>query len=167
MKRTDQDGPITLGSLAWRFEIIEAEEDAGGAGEGIEEIPEPVKRDFNAASAEDLKGLPGIGPALAERIIARRRSAPFRSVDELIEVSGIGLKKLQELRPLVAVRMPWSCSTKTCQGCHWHLMAVTNRGRTIRAEGETAAAARLAAPERGRGVNGGSFCNQGATGGRR
>lgn len=62
--------------------------------------------DLSGASEAELEGLPGIGPALAERIIARRRSAPFRSVDELIEVSGIGLKKLQELRPLVAVRMP-------------------------------------------------------------
>jgi competence protein ComEA len=47
--------------------------------------------DPNTASAEELDRLPGIGPALAERIIAEReRGGPFRTVEELQRVPGIG-----------------------------------------------------------------------------
>ncbi|WP_145279804.1 ComEA family DNA-binding protein [Tautonia plasticadhaerens] len=48
----------------------------------------------------ELEALPGIGPTLAARIIERR---PYRSVEELVEVKGIGLKTLERLRPLVRV----------------------------------------------------------------
>lgn len=50
---------------------------------------EPV--DINTADAETLDTLPGIGPALAERIIAyREEHGPFKSGEELMEVKGIG-----------------------------------------------------------------------------
>jgi competence protein ComEA len=45
--------------------------------------------------------LPGIGPALARRIIEGR---PYRSVDDLERVKGIGKRRLAGLRPLVVVR---------------------------------------------------------------
>jgi competence protein ComEA len=57
--------------------------------------------DLNKASKEDLVSLPGIGPVLAERIIAAR---PFHSVDDLSKVSGIGPKKFEDLRQLVIVQ---------------------------------------------------------------
>lgn len=60
--------------------------------------------DLNLASADQLEGLPGVGPVLAERIAQwRSDNGPFRSVDELGEVSGIGDATLAELRPLVRV----------------------------------------------------------------
>jgi len=47
--------------------------------------------DLNNASLAELEGLPGVGPVLAARIVAYRdESGPFRSVDQLIEVPGIG-----------------------------------------------------------------------------
>lgn len=59
---------------------------------------------LNAATAADLEDLPGIGPVLAQRIVAwREANGPFRSVDELSEVSGIGDALMAQLRGEVRV----------------------------------------------------------------
>ena len=63
-----------------------------------------VPVDLNLATDVMLDGLPGVGPVLAGRIVAwRSANGPFRSVDELGEVSGIGDAILAQLRPLVRV----------------------------------------------------------------
>ncbi len=57
---------------------------------------------INAASAGELVRLPGIGNGLAGRIITYRNDhGPFRSVDEVGRVPGIGPKKLEQIRPFV------------------------------------------------------------------
>jgi competence protein ComEA len=56
--------------------------------------------DLNTADKSALESLPGIGPALAEKIIAAR---PFKSVDDLKNVSGFGQAKFDNLKNLVAV----------------------------------------------------------------
>lgn len=61
--------------------------------------------DLNLADAAALEVLPGIGPTIAGRIIEYRTAhGPFRSVDQLDEVSGIGAETLAELRQLVTVK---------------------------------------------------------------
>ncbi len=59
--------------------------------------------DLNRATADQLDGLPGIGPATAAAIVAHREAnGPFASVDELLEVRGIGPAKLEALAGLVS-----------------------------------------------------------------
>ena len=64
-----------------------------------EEIaPEFPPVDLNTATAEELDELPGIGMTLARRIIAyREANGPFETLEELMEVSGIGPAKFAEL----------------------------------------------------------------------
>jgi competence protein ComEA len=62
--------------------------------------------DINRASAEELQRLPRIGPAMSSRIIAAREHKPFKTVDDLRHVSGIGAKTLEQLRPFVTVGEP-------------------------------------------------------------
>ncbi|MBI4598249.1 MAG: helix-hairpin-helix domain-containing protein [Candidatus Omnitrophica bacterium] len=60
--------------------------------------------DINAASGAELERLPGVGPALASRIIAYRQSAgPFATAEGLREVPGIGPKTFEALRDYVSV----------------------------------------------------------------
>lgn len=63
---------------------------------------EPI--DINRADREALIALPGIGPVLADRIIAyREANGPFKSVDELTAIAGIGERNINTFRKLVYV----------------------------------------------------------------
>jgi competence protein ComEA len=72
---------------------------------GTDVAPSPsAPVDVNTATADELDALPGIGPATAAAIIAdRQANGPFRSVDDLGRVRGIGDAKLEQLRGLVTV----------------------------------------------------------------
>ena len=60
--------------------------------------------DLNQATVSELEALPGIGPKLAQRVIEHRdERGPFRSVEDLRQVRGIGRKKFDRLRPHVLV----------------------------------------------------------------
>ncbi len=78
--------------------------EAGGANAGgaTGELAAPI--DLNQATAAELDALPGVGPSTAAAIVAHRTAnGPFRSVDALGDVRGIGPAKLEQLRPMVTV----------------------------------------------------------------
>ncbi|WP_457029879.1 helix-hairpin-helix domain-containing protein [Kitasatospora sp. P5_F3] len=59
---------------------------------------------LNLATKEQLDALPGVGPTLAERILQHRQEhGPFRSLDQLRQISGIGDRKYAELRALLTL----------------------------------------------------------------
>jgi competence protein ComEA len=63
-----------------------------------------AKLDLNHATAADFERLPGIGPVLAKSLWEdRERHGPFRTVEDLKRVKGIGAKRLELVRPLVMV----------------------------------------------------------------
>lgn len=59
---------------------------------------------INTADADTLTALPGIGQVLAERIVAyRRQNGPFRVIEEITKVEGIGEKKAEAILDLITV----------------------------------------------------------------
>jgi len=66
-------------------------------------LPTPrTPLDLNRASAVELERLPGVGPALAHRIVQyREQHGPFNDPSELRKVGGIGPKKYDAMRELV------------------------------------------------------------------
>lgn len=77
----------------------------GPGGSGVVTGPGGVALiNINSASQQQLETLSGVGPVLAAAIVAyRTQHGPFHSVDDLLDVSGIGPATLQALRPQVTV----------------------------------------------------------------
>jgi len=61
---------------------------------------------INTASLEELRLLPGVGPARIRNILAYRHKHPFRTVEELARIKGIGRKMVRHLRLHLAVTGP-------------------------------------------------------------
>lgn len=69
---------------------------APGASSGLVNI--------NSATADQLDALPGVGPSTAQAIIEdRERNGPFKGIEDLMRVSGIGEKKFEKLRSSICV----------------------------------------------------------------
>lgn len=71
----------------------------------VKRLTEPL--DLNTATLDELIDLPGVGPVLAQRIIEYREAhGGFKSVDELLQIRGIGPKRLEQLKGRVRVGPP-------------------------------------------------------------
>ena len=75
-----------------------------GSGGGGASIGAGGKINLNAATLDQLESLPGIGEVLGQRILDyREQHGPFHSVDDLLNVSGIGPSHLADVKDLVTV----------------------------------------------------------------
>jgi competence ComEA-like helix-hairpin-helix protein len=61
---------------------------------------------LNTASPEELRLVPGVGPARIRNILAYRRNHPFRTIEELARIKGIGRKTVRRWRQHLAVSGP-------------------------------------------------------------
>lgn len=69
-----------------------------------EQSEEPGMINLNTADVDELDDLPGIGPALAEAIVAwREENGPFTAIEDLLNVPGIGESKLEDVRDRVVI----------------------------------------------------------------
>jgi competence protein ComEA len=65
--------------------------------------PAAARLDLNSAERAELEQIPGVGPKLAQAIHDHRREKPFRSVDELRDVKGVGPATFDKVRPFLRI----------------------------------------------------------------
>jgi uncharacterized coiled-coil protein SlyX len=94
----DSPGPSSCNPVAWV--VMVNERGWMQAQEFSMAEPEDLQVDPNLAGEAELSRLPGIGPAMARRIIASR---PYRSPIDLTRVSGLGEKSLAQLLPFLTL----------------------------------------------------------------
>jgi competence protein ComEC len=104
--RTDLDGTVTMVSDGKVWEVSSHKSIARGPPDPGERLKRVAKTDgqlidINTATEAELESLPGVGPLIARKIIDGR---PYGSVDELLQIKGIGIKRLAEIRPLATAR---------------------------------------------------------------
>jgi competence protein ComEC len=108
--RTDRDGTVTVVSDGRKWGLVNRQplvrgppgrDDQVAQARGSRAKQPDRLIDINSASQTELESLPGVGPTIARRIIEGR---PYRTVDDLQRVKGIGEKRWSEIRPYVTTR---------------------------------------------------------------
>lgn len=100
--RVGEDATLTQDSTGAAFVDLSRQDRGASTTRKGQSPTRPIS--LNKASKNDLLELPGVGPAMADRIIAdRREHGPFKHVEDLKRVKGIGSKKFEKLRKYLHV----------------------------------------------------------------
>jgi competence protein ComEA len=101
---------VWVGGLACAVMLVVGQGRILAAGqEGRMAAPAPAPLNLNVATAADLEKLPGVGAAMATRILEyRQKSGGFKKIEELMNIQGIGERNFLRLKPLVTVVPPKS-----------------------------------------------------------
>ncbi|GAK60172.1 helix-hairpin-helix motif protein [Candidatus Vecturithrix granuli] len=91
-------GLVIIGSTFTMAQEAKAQKETKQESKKEEEVQ---KLDINSAAPEELETLPGIGPKLAQAIIAGR---PYEKIQDLLEIKGIGEKMLKKFENLIEVK---------------------------------------------------------------
>lgn len=107
---TTSDAMVTVADLECAEDAVsEPEEETEPvkteSEQSVDAQPKSAQVNLNTATKEELETLPGIGPALAERILEQRKLlGGFREKSDICTVSGIGEKKYEAIESLITVR---------------------------------------------------------------
>src|SRR6266849_415152 len=101
-------------ALVWLFTALAL---ASAASAATKKPPlKPIN--LNSATSEELQEVPGIGPATADKILQMRKSyGPFKSVDDLLAIRGIGPKRLEKMRKYLVAGKTSSKNAVPAAGC--------------------------------------------------
>ena len=103
---------VAMATSAYTRPMTAQTTDPGGASRQASEAPNTPPRgvtalNLNTATVDELEALPGIGPATATRIFEyRQKNGPFKKIEDLMTIKGIGEKSFLKLKPLVTVAPP-------------------------------------------------------------
>lgn len=112
---------LMLGLFCTFFsDVALAEGRRGNAGPVAAAVSAPVPAEgqavgvvnLNEAPPEQLQLLPGVGPSKARAILEHRKAHPFKKVEDLTKIKGIGRKTFTKLRPYLAVSGPTTLSER-------------------------------------------------------
>lgn len=102
-RKTEQQAP-GQGAAAQTMPVPPPGNAAGSGSQAVSPAKSNGLVNINTAGAAELDTLPGIGPALAERILQHRQAnGPFQTIEEIKNVSGIGDKKYADLQHRITV----------------------------------------------------------------
>jgi competence protein ComEA len=92
--------PLTADDAAADEAVEKAARPATGGGKKV--LAGPVN--LNTARKPELVMLPGVGEKTADAIIERRAHVPFRRIEDIMDVKGIGQKKFEKMKPFLRIR---------------------------------------------------------------
>ncbi|WP_416197717.1 MAG: Competence protein ComEA [Sporanaerobacter sp.] len=103
-KKLVDEEKIYIPKIGEANDMVDEVEISDGVGSENSSENRDNKININTCTKEELMNLPGIGEVLATRIVEYRQSTKFNSIEDIMNVSGIGNKKFENIKDLITVK---------------------------------------------------------------